>query len=334
MAEKEITTPSNFIRTIINEDMASNKFKGRVHTRFPPEPNGYLHIGHTKSIYLNYGLAQDYGGKFNLRFDDTNPLKEEQEYIDAIIRDMKWLGVDWEDRLFYASDYFDQLFQWATELIKQGKAYVDDQTADEIRENRGTLTSPGTESPHRNRSVDENLNLFTRMAEGEFPDGSRVLRAKIDMASPIINLRDPVMYRILNAEHPRTGRDWSIYPMYDWAHGQSDSIEGITHSICTLEFINHRPLYDWFLDELNVYHSQQIEFAKTLLNSYHHEQTQSDSLGQRGACRRLGRSPNANPGGRSTTRISTPGVAQFCRGGGRWQGTKQGTVEYFGGSSS
>ncbi len=265
MAEKETTTTSNFIRTIIDEDMASNKFGGRVHTRFPPEPNGYLHIGHVKSIYLNYGLAQAYGGKFNLRFDDTNPLKEEQEYIDAIIRDMQWLGVDWEDRLLYASDYFDQMFQWTIELIKQGKAYVDDQTADEIRENRGTLTAPGTESPYRNRSVDENLHLFTRMAEGEFPDGSRVLRAKIDMASPIINLRDPVMYRILHAEHPRTGNDWNIYPMYDWAHGQSDSIEGITHSICTLEFINHRPLYDWFLDELDVYHPQQIEFAKLYL---------------------------------------------------------------------
>ena len=260
------TSGGNFIRTIIDEDMASGKFGGRVHTRFPPEPNGYLHVGHAKSIYLNYGLAQDYGGKFNLRFDDTNPIKEEQEYIDAIIADVRWLGADWEERLFYASDYFQQLYDWAVQLIKAGKAYVDDLSADEIRAYRGTLTEPGKNSPYRDRSVAENLDLFERMKNGGFPDGARVLRAKIDMASPIINLRDPVMYRILHEEHPRTGDAWCIYPMYDWAHGQSDSIEGITHSICTLEFANHRPLYDWFLDELGIYHPQQIEFARGNLN--------------------------------------------------------------------
>jgi glutaminyl-tRNA synthetase len=260
MSEKETT--SNFIKQIIDEHNRTGRFNGRVHTRFPPEPNGYLHIGHAKSIMLNYGLAEEYGGKFNLRFDDTNPVKEEQEYIDAIKEDVAWLGADWEDRLFYASDYFQQLYDWAVQLIKEGKAYVDDLSADEIREYRGTLTEPGKNSPYRDRSVEENLDLFERMKNGEFPDGSRVLRAKIDMASPIINLRDPVMYRILHEEHPRTGKKWCIYPMYDWAHGQSDSIEGITHSICTLEFENHRPLYDWFLDQLGIYHPQQIEFAR------------------------------------------------------------------------
>ncbi|GAB4272596.1 MAG: glutamine--tRNA ligase/YqeY domain fusion protein [Candidatus Promineifilaceae bacterium] len=260
MSEKETT--SNFIKQIIDEHNRTGRFNGRVHTRFPPEPNGYLHIGHAKSIMLNYGLAQEYSGKFNLRFDDTNPAKEEQEYIDAIQEDVAWLGADWEDRLFYASDYFQQLYDWAVQLIKEGKAYVDDLSADEIREYRGTLTEPGKNSPYRDRSVKENLELFERMKNGEFPDGSRVLRAKIDMASPIINLRDPVMYRILHEEHPRTGTEWCIYPMYDWAHGQSDSIEGITHSICTLEFENHRPLYDWFLDQLGIHHPQQIEFAR------------------------------------------------------------------------
>lgn len=254
-------TPSNFIRTLIDEDLESGVYK-EVHTRFPPEPNGYLHVGHAKSIYLNYGLAQDYGGKFNLRFDDTNPAKEEQEYIDAIMEDIRWLGADWEDRLFYASDYFGQLYEWAVQLIKDGKAYVDDLSQEEIREYRGTLTEPGKNSPYRDRPVAENLDLFARMKQGEFPDGSRVLRAKIDMASPIINLRDPVLYRILHEAHPRTGDEWCIYPMYDWAHGQSDSIEGITHSICTLEFENHRPLYNWFLDELDIYHPRQIEFAR------------------------------------------------------------------------
>ena len=270
MSEQETTnsetpTSSDFIRTTVEDDLASNKWDGRVQTRFPPEPNGYLHIGHTKSILLNYGVAEGYGGKFNLRFDDTNPVKEEEEFVQAIIEDIRWLGADWEDRLFFASDYFGQLYEWAIKLIKDGKAYVDDLSAEEIREYRGTLTEPGRNSPYRDRSVEENLDLFQRMKAGEFPDGSRVLRAKIDMASPNINLRDPVMYRILHATHHRTGDEWCIYPMYDWAHGQSDSIEGITHSICTLEFENNRPLYDWFLDNLGIYHPQQIEFAKLFL---------------------------------------------------------------------
>lgn len=258
--------PTNFVRNLIDEDLRTGRFGGRVHTRFPPEPNGYLHIGHAKSICLNYGIARDYGGKFNLRFDDTNPTKEEQEYIDSIITDVRWLGADFEDRLLYASDYFDQLYEWALQLIKAGKAYVDHLSADEIRDHRGTLTEPGKDSPYRNRSVEENLDLFVRMKNGEFPDGSCVLRAKIDMASPNLNLRDPVMYRILHAEHPRTGNKWCIYPMYDWAHGQSDSIEGITHSICTLEFEDHRPLYDWFIESLGIYHPQQIEFARLNIN--------------------------------------------------------------------
>jgi glutaminyl-tRNA synthetase len=258
----EETSSSNFISNIIDEHMANGRFNGRVQTRFPPEPNGYLHIGHAKSILLNYGLARAFNGKFNFRFDDTNPLKEEQEFIDAITDDVRWLGADWEDRLFYASDYFEQLYQWAIQLIKDGKAYVDDLTADEIRQYRGTLTEPGKNSPYRDRPIAENLDLFERMKQGEFPDGSRVLRAKIDMASPNINFRDPVMYRILHAEHPRTGNEWCIYPMYDWAHGQSDSIEGITHSICTLEFEDHRPLYDWFIENLGIHAPQQIEFAR------------------------------------------------------------------------
>ncbi|MGD8855243.1 MAG: glutamate--tRNA ligase family protein, partial [Chloroflexota bacterium] len=254
-------TTSNFIHNIIDEHMESGRFGGRVHTRFPPEPNGYLHIGHSMSIALNYGTAEKYGGKFNLRFDDTNPLKEEQEYIDAIIEDVRWLGADFEDRLFYASDYFQQLYDWAILLIKKGKAYVDDLDAEQIREYRGNFTEPGRDSPYRDRSVEENLDLFQRMKAGEFPDGARVLRARIDMASPNMNMRDPIMYRILHATHPRTGDEWCIYPMYDWAHGQSDSIEGITHSLCTLEFEDHRPLYDWFLEELDIYRPQQIEFA-------------------------------------------------------------------------
>lgn len=253
---------TNFIRAIVDKDLETNKYNGRVHTRFPPEPNGYLHIGHAKSICLNFGLAQEYGGLCNLRFDDTNPIKEEQEYIDAIIENVRWLGFDWGDRLYYASDYFRQLYDWAIQLIEAGKAYVDDLSADEIREYRGTLTRPGKESPYRNRSVEENLNLFRRMKAGEFPDGSRVLRAKIDMASPNLNMRDPVMYRILHATHHRTGDEWCIYPMYDWAHGQSDSIEKITHSICTLEFEDHRPLYNWFIEQLGIYAPQQIEFAR------------------------------------------------------------------------
>lgn len=252
----------DFIRDLIRQDLASGKYAGRVHTRFPPEPNGYLHIGHAKSICLNYGIAQEFGGLFNLRFDDTNPTKEEQEYVDAIVEDVRWLGADWGDRLFYASDYFDQLYAWAVQLIRAGRAYVDDLSAEEIREYRGTLTQPGRNSPYRDRSVAENLDLFERMKAGEFPDGSRVLRAKIDMASPNINLRDPVMYRILHASHHRTGDRWCIYPLYDWAHGQCDSLEGITHSICTLEFENNRPLYEWFLEQLGIYRPQQIEFAR------------------------------------------------------------------------
>jgi glutaminyl-tRNA synthetase len=252
----------NFIQQIIDADRAAGKNGGRVHTRFPPEPNGYLHIGHAKSICLNYGLAQEYGGKFNLRFDDTNPTKEEQEYVDSIIDDVRWLGGNWEDRLFYASDYFQQLYDWAIQLIKEGKAYVCDLTAEEVRAHRGTLSELGKNSPYRDRSVAENLDLFERMEKGEFPDGTRTLRAKIDMASPNINMRDPVMYRIKHASHHRSGDRWCIYPSYDYTHGQSDSIEGITHSICTLEFENHRPLYDWFCKELRIHHPQQIEFAR------------------------------------------------------------------------
>lgn len=262
--------PKDFIREIIENDIKSGRYGGRVHTRFPPEPNGYLHIGHAKSALLNYWIAQEYGGRFNLRFDDTNPEKEEQEYVDAIKRDLKWLGVDWEDREFYASDYFEQLYQWAEELIKKGKAYVCDLSPEEISEYRGKaivqdgkiITPPGKESPYRNRSVEENLDLFRRMRAGEFPNGAKTLRAKIDMAHPNLNMRDPVMYRIMHVPHHRTGTKWCIYPTYDWAHGQSDSIEGITHSICTLEFEDHRPLYDWFLDQLGVHHPRQIEFAR------------------------------------------------------------------------
>jgi len=257
-----MTAPSHFIREIILADLKTGKYGGRVHTRFPPEPNGYLHIGHAKSICLNFGLAAEFGGKCNLRFDDTNPSKEETEYVESIQEDVRWLGFDWEDRLFYASDYFDQLYEWAVQLIKAGKAYVCDLTAQQIRDYRGTLTQPGWESPYRNRSVEENLDLFERMRAGEFPDGSRTLRAKIDMASPNLNMRDPVMYRILHAEHHRTGNKWCIYPMYDYAHGQCDSIERITHSICTLEFEDHRPLYDWFIEQLGIYHPQQIEFDR------------------------------------------------------------------------
>ncbi|HEU5020497.1 MAG TPA: glutamine--tRNA ligase/YqeY domain fusion protein [Bryobacteraceae bacterium] len=253
--------PSNFVRDIVLRDLETNKYGGRVHTRFPPEPNGYLHIGHAKSICLNFGLAAEFGGKTNLRFDDTNPEKEDQEYVDSIIDNVHWLGFR-ESAIFYASDYFQQLYDWAIQMIRDGKAYVDDLSAEQIRQYRGTLTEPGKESPYRNRSVEENLDLFARMKAGEFPDGSRTLRAKIDMASKNLNLRDPVMYRILNVEHHRTGDNWRIYPMYDFAHGQSDSIEGITHSICTLEFEDHRPLYDWYIDELGIYHPQQVEFDR------------------------------------------------------------------------
>jgi len=278
MSETPERKRTNFIQDIIEKDLQSNKWGGRVHTRFPPEPNGYLHIGHAKSICLNFGLAAKYGGKCNLRFDDTNPVKEEQEYVDSIQADVRWLGWDWEDRLLFGSDYFEQMHAWAVELIRKGKAFVCDLTAEQVAEHRGTLKTPGRPSPDRNRSVEENLDLFTRMKNGEFPDGSRTLRAKIDMAHANINMRDPVMYRILHAKHHRTGDKWCVYPMYDWAHGLEDSIEGITHSICTLEFEDHRPLYDWFIDAINegrgpgsewgenINHPQQIEFARLELN--------------------------------------------------------------------
>ena len=256
------TAPSHFIRSIVAEDLSQGKNEGRVHTRFPPEPNGYLHIGHAKSICLNFGLAAEFAGLCNLRFDDTNPSKEDVEYVESIREDVHWLGFDWGSREYYASDYFEKLYEFALQLITAGNAYVCDLTADEIREYRGTLTEPGRNSPFRDRSVAENLDLFGRMRAGEFADGARTLRAKIDMASPNINLRDPVMYRVLHAAHHRTGDRWCIYPTYDFAHGQSDSIEGITHSICTLEFEDHRPLYDWFLDQLGIHHPQQIEFAR------------------------------------------------------------------------
>jgi glutaminyl-tRNA synthetase len=266
MTKAEFSPPPNFIRNIVSEDMKSNKFGGRVMTRFPPEPNGYLHIGHAKSVCLNFGLAVEFGGLCNFRFDDTNPSKEDIEYVESIMADVRWLGFDWDDRLYYASDYFEQLYQWAVELIKAGKAYVDNLSAEEIREHRGTLTEPGKNSPYRERSIAENLDLFQRMRAGEFEDGALVLRAKIDMASPNLNLRDPVLYRIKKESHHRTGDNWCIYPMYDYAHGQSDSLEGITHSICTMEYEDHRPLYDWFLDELGIYHPQQIEFARLNLS--------------------------------------------------------------------
>jgi glutaminyl-tRNA synthetase len=260
-AAPEPARPSNFIRDAMIEDLKTNKHAGRIWTRFPPEPNGYLHIGHAKAICLDFGLADEFGGGTNLRFDDTNPEKEETEYVESIMADVKWLGFDWEG-LYYASDYFQQLHDWAVQLIKAGKAYVDDLSAEEIRKYRGTLTEPGKESPYRSRSVEENLDLFARMKAGEFPDGTCVLRAKIDMASPNLNMRDPVMYRILHAEHHRTGDQWCIYPMYDYAHGQSDSLEKITHSMCTLEFEDHRPLYNWFIQSLGIFPSQQMEFDR------------------------------------------------------------------------
>jgi glutaminyl-tRNA synthetase len=262
MASNEAAPGLDFIREIVVADRQSNKHGGRVATRFPPEPNGYLHIGHAKSICLNFGIAKEFGGVCHLRFDDTNPLKEEQEYIDAIKHDVRWLGFDWGKHEYYASDYFEQLYGWAEQLIKAGKAYVCDCTADEVRGRRGTLTEPGRPCAHRERAVPENLDLFRRMRAGEFPDGSRTLRAQIDMAAGNVNLRDPVMVRILHAPHPHAGEAWCVYPMYDWAHGQSDSIERITHSICTLEFEDHRPLYDWFCEQLGIFHPQQIEFAR------------------------------------------------------------------------
>jgi glutaminyl-tRNA synthetase len=252
----------DFIRDIIRQDLLTNKYGGRVHTRFPPEPNGYLHIGHAKAIWINFSIAEEFGGLCNLRFDDTDPTKEEQKYIDVIIRDIRWLGYDWKGRLYFASDYFEQMYEYAIRLIQAGKAYVDELSAEELKGYRGTLTEPGRLSPYRDRPIEENLDVFKRMRKGEFQDGSHVLRAKIDMASNNLNMRDPVMYRILHARHPRTGDKWCIYPMYDWAHGLEDSIEGITHSLCSLEFEDHRPLYDWFLDELGIYHPRQIEFAR------------------------------------------------------------------------
>ena len=267
MSENDSTTRLDFVRTIVAEDVKANKNDGCAHTRFPPEPNGYLHIGHAKAICLNFGIAaENQGGQCNLRFDDTNPIKEEAEYIKSIIEDVSWLGFDWEDRLYYASDYFEQMYEYAVQLIKAAKAYVCDLDAEQVRQYRGTLTEPGKDSPYRDRSIEENLDLFTRMRAGEFPDGSHVLRAKIDTAHPNLNMRDPVMYRILRADHPRTGDKWCIYPMYDWAHGLEDSIEKITHSICTLEFENHRPLYDWFLEQLGIHHPRQIEFARLNLS--------------------------------------------------------------------
>jgi glutaminyl-tRNA synthetase len=274
MPDEKKSKPKDFIREIVERDIANNKNDGRVHTRFPPEPNGYLHIGHAKAITINYGIAEDYGGIYNLRFDDTNPLKEEPEYVDAIIDDIKWLGYDWEDRLYYASDYYDQLYEWAVDLVKKGKAYVCDLDEEEIKEYRGTQvftedgkreTPPGKDSPYRDRSVEENLDLLERMRKGEFPDGARTLRAKIDMSHPNLNMRDPVMYRIIHASHYRAGDKWCIYPTYDWTHGQSDSIENITHSLCDIGFENHRPLYDWFLEQLEVHHPQQIEFGRMSL---------------------------------------------------------------------
>ncbi|MFP4516323.1 MAG: glutamine--tRNA ligase/YqeY domain fusion protein [Desulfovibrionales bacterium] len=262
----EKTGSMNFIKEIIEQDLETGRYDGRVHTRFPPEPNGYLHIGHAKSICLNFGLALQYDGKCNLRFDDTNPTKEEVEYVESIMEDVRWLGFDWEDRLFYASDYFPDLFAFALKLIHKGRAYVCDLNAAQIREYRGTLTEPGKNSPYRERSVEENLDLFQRMKQGEFPDGTRTLRAKIDMSHPNLNMRDPVMYRILHAPHHRTGNQWCIYPTYDWAHGQSDSLEGITHSVCTLEFEDHRPLYNWYLEQLDIHHPRQIEFARLNIN--------------------------------------------------------------------
>src|SRR4030042_4935273 len=262
MAQTSSSPRADFIREKMNEHLKTNRFQARVAPRFPPEPNGYPHIGHAKSVCLNFGIAAQYGGTCNLRMDDTDPSGENQEYVDSIIQDVKWLGFDWKGRLYYASDYYEQLYQYAVQLIKKGKAYVCSLSADEIREYRGTLTKPGKESPYRNRSIAENLALFEQMKNGKFKNGEKVLRAKIDMNSGNLNMRDPVMYRILHASHHRTGDKWCIYPMYDWAHGQSDSIEGLTHSICTLEFEDHRPLYDWFIDALGIYHPQQIEFAR------------------------------------------------------------------------
>ena len=311
------TGPSNFIREIILDDLKTNKYGGRVHTRFPPEPNGYLHIGHAKSISLNFGLAQEFGGKCNLRFDDTNPSKEETEYVDSIIEDVRWLGGDWEDRLFYASDYFQQLYDWAVQLIKAGKAYVDDLSPEELRRQRGTLTEHGQNSPYRERTVEENLDLFARMKAGEFPDGARTLRAKIDMASPNLNLRDPIMYRILHAEHHRTGNKWCIYPMYDFAHGESDSIEGITHSICTLEFEDHRPLYDWYVGTAGHLSSAADRIRPAKYHLHAAEQAQTAVAGAEQAGARLGRSAHAHHFGAAAARLYAGGDPELLQARGR-----------------
>ena len=313
MTKTEFTPASNFIRNIVARDLKDNKNNGRVVTRFPPEPNGYLHIGHAKSICLNFGIAaENKGGICNLRFDDTNPGKEDIEYVESIIEDVRWLGFDWDDRLFYASDYFEQLYQYAVQLIKAGKAYVCSLSADEIRESRGTLTTPGKESPYRNRSVTENQDLFERMRAGEFEDGSHVLRAKIDMASPNVLMRDPTLYRIRRIPHHRTGHKWCIYPMYDFAHCLSDSIEGITHSLCTLEFEINRQLYDWILDELNVdCHPQQIEFARLNLSYTVLSKRKLVELVDGGTCLRMGRSSNADHKRSEETRLYTGVDPQF-----------------------
>ena len=312
---------SNFITDIIDAHNDSARFAGRVHTRFPPEPNGYLHIGHAKSICLNFGIAERYGGLCNLRFDDTNPAKEEQEYIDAITEDLRWLGYQWHDRVYFASDYFDHLYDMAVELIRIGRAYVDELTPEQMREYRGSLTEPGRESPYRNRPVEENLALFEKMRAGGFQEGEAVLRAKIDMSSGNINMRDPVMYRILDTPHPRTGDKWKIYPMYDFAHGQSDSIEEITHSICTLEYEDHRPLYDWYLDNIEIFHPQQIEFARSQLEPHHNEQAQADPP----SCRKVTcdgwddpRMPTISPVLRRRGYTPSKRSAEFCEEVSAW----------------
>ena len=317
MASETATAGRDFIRDIIEADLAAGRTK-EVVTRFPPEPNGYLHIGHAKAICLNFGVAQEYGGRCHLRFDDTNPTKEEQEYIDAIERDVRWLGFDWGRHLYHASDYFEQLYDWAEHLIRAGKAYIDDLPADEMRAMRGTLTEPGRNSPYRERNVAENLDLFRRMRAGEFPNGARVLRAKIDMASGNINLRDPVLYRILHTAHPRTGTKWCIYPSYDFAHGQSDAIEGVTHSLCTLEFEDHRPLYDWLLDNLPVpSRPRQYEFGAPKHQLHGVIEAVSDRARPPGPRRRLGRSAHADPGRAAPARGAGGGDPGFCPPGRR-----------------
>ncbi len=315
MSEKDKIAPArkDFIREIVEEDIRQGTFGGKVVTRFPPEPNGYLHIGHAKAIHIDFGVAEDYGGRCHLRFDDTNPAKEDQEYIDAIQRDVRWLGRDWGEHMYFASDYFERMLGWAEDLIRQGKAYVDDLSADEITAHRGTLTEPGRASPYRDRSVEENLDLFRRMQAGEFPDGSKVLRAKIDMASPNLNLRDPVMYRILHRDHHRQGSRFCVYPMYDWAHGLEDSIEGVTHSLCSLEFENHRPLYDWFLDQLKVHHPKQIEFARLNLTYTMMSKRRLLELVQRGVVRGWDDPRMPTIAGLRRRGYTPEAIREFCR---------------------